>query len=171
MWRGWPGPSPGEGGWGGYHPPGAAAAGAWAFSGESPDERAPWGAAPWTPARRRRVLPRGPLLWLVQTLRGRFYRLGLACGPHSARLPMGAVLRAAGVGGWYPSGGDDRRKAFPLWSGPTIEKTAQKNIKDSISLYFFRASILAVFLNLKKSKFLNPYRQMRKSTKSGPNPP
>ena len=38
----------------------------------------------------------------------RFYRLSPACGPRSAKLPEGAALRAAGVGGWYPSGGDGR---------------------------------------------------------------
>ena len=44
-----PGPT-GVGDAGRVPPSGAAAAGAWTFSEESPDERAPWGAAPWTPA-------------------------------------------------------------------------------------------------------------------------
>ena len=78
------------------------------FLRRKPGERAPWGAAPWTPARRRRFLPRDPLLWSVETGRGAFYRLSAACGPHSARRLRRAVLRAAGDGGWYPSGGDGR---------------------------------------------------------------
>ena len=86
---GGPGPSPGEGDFGGYHPPGAAAAGAWAFSGESPDERAPWGAAPWTPARRRRFLPRDPLLWFVQTLRGAFLPPWTGLRPAQRQAPEG----------------------------------------------------------------------------------
>ena len=44
----------GWGAGGGYHPPGGAAARAWAFSGESPNERAPGGCGPLAPRGGRR---------------------------------------------------------------------------------------------------------------------
>ena len=49
-----PGSPPGGEGRGGWHPPGGAAARAWAFSGESPNERAPGGCGPLDPRRGRR---------------------------------------------------------------------------------------------------------------------
>ena len=97
--RGWPDPHLVRGGDRGRRPPGAAAAGAWAFSGRKPRRKSARGCGPWTPGvRGGGSSPHTPLLWVVKTWEGAVLSAEPACGPHSARL----LRRAAHhLGGWH----------------------------------------------------------------------
>ena len=168
-----PGPT-GVGDSGRVPPSGARCRGGLDFLWRKSKRKSTRGCGPWTPGvRGGGSSPHTPLLWSVQTGRGVVLPpfTGLrpsqrqapeGCRPPGRQTSLDGTLRAATI-----------NKNVPLWAEPTIEKIAL-NYENNLGLHFllFLQSIYRSCLSHpKKSKIVYSLHQMRKSTKSGLNPP